>query len=204
MFYDRAVNGPILFTCQIKCSYCISWYPLQDYLIGMDSAICDNLWLYQLLWVLVVNHNRFYINPYQDGNQRWQLQLGVGVNSAVGIVFHKSWSEVEFEFIKIYLELDLMHFVNSNLTPFDVVVCSVKMRKIENVTTLSYFSDKQEVLLSFKSFLRVVQVDSTNKNKCLIHLNGEVWESFLKDTSFFFKLELVQSLFWQAIIKNNK
>ncbi len=34
------------------------------------------------------------------------------------------------------LEFDLMHFVNSNSSPFDVVACPVKMTKIENVTSI--------------------------------------------------------------------
>jgi len=75
----------------------------------------------------VVNHKYFYINPYQDGNQRWQLKLGVGVNSGVGTLFTK---------VGVKLEFDFMHFVNSNSTPFDVVACPVKMTKIENVTSI--------------------------------------------------------------------
>jgi len=36
----------------------------------------------------------------------------------------------------VKLEFDLMHFVNSNSTPFDVVAYPVKMTKIENVTSI--------------------------------------------------------------------
>jgi hypothetical protein len=41
------------------------------------------------------------------------------------------------EFSPLGVELELMHFINSDSTPVDMVICPVKMRKIERKTAIS-------------------------------------------------------------------
>ncbi len=59
----------------------------------------------------------------RDGNSNWELEL----TPKLALFFTR---------VGVKLEFDFMHFVNSNSTPFDVVACPVKMRKIENVTSI--------------------------------------------------------------------
>jgi hypothetical protein len=52
---------------------------------------------------------------------------GVGVELKLNLLIHRwSWSGVKITRSGVGEELDLMHFVNSNSTPFDVVTCPEK------------------------------------------------------------------------------
>ena len=70
------------------------------------------------------------------GNSNSELELtpelplfftGVGVELELNLLIHRwSWSGVKITRSGVGEELDLMHFVNSNSTPFDVVNCPEK------------------------------------------------------------------------------